>query len=86
MHGLSFVNFSPAGTGGGRELKLTAQEFIRNKDADTILFVDVLRDEAGKRVFSDDDSQIVREIYGQVHKRSECRTCSWRGSGSGRKK
>jgi hypothetical protein len=42
---------------------------MRNKDADVILFIDVLLDEDGNRVFSDDDSQIVREIYGPVHKR-----------------
>lgn len=55
---------------GEEPAKLTsAQEFMRNKDADVILFIDVLLDEDGNRVFSDDDSQIVREIYGPVHKR-----------------
>ncbi|PTA86972.1 phage tail protein, partial [Kluyvera sp. Nf5] len=55
---------------GEEPAKLTsAQEFIRNKEADTILFVDVLRDEAGERVFSDDDIGTVAEVYGQVHKR-----------------
>ena len=55
---------------GEEPVKLTdAQEFMRNKDADVILFIDVLLDEDGNRVFSDDDSQIVREIYGPVHKR-----------------
>jgi hypothetical protein len=71
MPGLSFVNFSPRRNWEGEEApKLTAaQEFIRNKEADTILFVDVLLDEAGERVFSDDDIGTVAEVYGQVHKR-----------------
>lgn len=62
---------TPPEPGEGEEApKLTAaQEFIRNKEADTILFVDVLRDEAGERVFSDDDIGTVAEVYGQVHKR-----------------
>lgn len=62
---------TPPELGDGEEApKLTAaQEFIRNKEADTILFVDVLRDEAGERVFSDDDIGAVAEVYGQVHKR-----------------
>ena len=55
---------------GEEDQKLTAeQEFNRNKEADTILFVDVLRDEAGERVFSDDDIGTVADVYGQVHKR-----------------
>jgi len=55
---------------GEESVKLTAaQDFMRNKDADVILFIDVLLDEEGKRVFTDDDSAIVREIYGPVHKR-----------------
>lgn len=55
---------------GEEPVKLTpAQEFMRNKDADVILFMDVLLDEEGNRVFSDDDTQLVREIYGPVHKR-----------------
>ena len=62
---------TPPELGEGEEApKLTAaQEFIRNKKADTILFVDVLRDEAGVRVFSDDVIGSVAEVYGQVHKR-----------------
>ena len=73
--GDAWVNFreflTPPELGEGEEPpKLTAaQEFIRNKEADTILFVDVLRDEAGERVFSDDDIATVAEVYGQVHKR-----------------
>lgn len=55
---------------GEEPVKLTvAQEFMRNKDADVILFIDVLLDEAGERVFSEDDTEIVRKIYGPVHAR-----------------
>jgi hypothetical protein len=49
--------------------KLTAaQEFMRNKEADVILFVDVLLDEEATAFFL---MMITdrREIYGQVHKR-----------------
>lgn len=50
--------------------KLTAtQQFLRNKDGDVILFVDVLLDENGDRVFSDGDCATVAEIYGPVHAR-----------------
>lgn len=50
--------------------KLTAaQTFLRNKEADVVLFIDVLLDEAGQRVFSDADQALVSEIYGPVHSR-----------------
>lgn len=45
------------------------QKFIRNKEADVILFLDVLLDETGARVFSEDDRATVAEIYGPVHAR-----------------
>lgn len=52
------------------EAKLTvSQQFLRNKRADVILFVDVLGDEHGDRVFGDEDRGIVEEIYGPVHAR-----------------
>lgn len=60
----------PELTEGEEPAKLTpAQEFMRGRDADVILFIDILLDEEGNRVFSDDDSPIVRKIYGPVHKR-----------------
>lgn len=34
-----------------------------------VLFIDVLLDEKGERVFSDDDQAQVSEIYGPVHAR-----------------
>ncbi|MGQ7098881.1 phage tail assembly chaperone, partial [Escherichia sp. SP-MK] len=43
------------------------QKFLRNKEADVVLFIDVLLDENGERVFNDDDQQLVSEIYGPVH-------------------
>ncbi|WBU47581.1 phage tail protein [Kosakonia pseudosacchari] len=52
------------------EIKLSeTQKFIRNKEADVILFLDVLLDETGARVFSEDDRATVAEIYGPVHAR-----------------
>jgi len=45
------------------------EKFIRNKEADVILFLDVLLDETGTRVFSEDDRATVAEIYGPVHAR-----------------
>ena len=50
--------------------KLTRQEeYIRNKKADVVMFMDILLDENGERVFSDDDEQTVTAIYGPVHSR-----------------
>lgn len=45
------------------------EKFIRNKEADVILFLDVLLDETGARVFSEDDRDTVADIYGPVHAR-----------------
>lgn len=58
------------GTTPDDENKLSETEkFIRNKEADVILFLDVLLDETGARVFSEDDRATVAEIYGPVHAR-----------------
>lgn len=46
-----------------------AQEFLRNKHADTILLIDVLLDESGTQIFSESDTDLLVEIYGQVHAR-----------------
>ena len=46
-----------------------AQKFMRNKEADVVLFIDVLLDENGNRVFSYEDQKVVSEIYGPVHAR-----------------
>lgn len=46
-----------------------AQKFLRNKEADVVLFIDVLLDENGDRIFSDDDQAQVSKIYGPVHAR-----------------
>ena len=55
---------------GQEPQKLTMQEdYLRNKRADVVMFIDVLLDENGERVFSDDDEQTVSEIYGPVHSR-----------------
>nr|WP_310615847.1 phage tail assembly chaperone [Pantoea cypripedii] len=55
---------------GQEPKKLTPQEeFIRNKKADVVMFIDVLLDEEGNRVFSNEDEDTVSEIYGPVHSR-----------------
>ncbi|MGK3115341.1 phage tail assembly chaperone [Candidatus Pantoea formicae] len=55
---------------GQEPQKLTIQEeYLRNKRADVVMFMDILLDESGDRVFSDDDEQAVSEIYGPVHSR-----------------
>lgn len=55
---------------GEEPQKLTMQEeFLRNKRADVVMFIDVLLDENGDSVFSDADEQTVSEIYGPVHSR-----------------
>ena len=41
-----------------------AEKFLRNKEADVVLFIDVLLDENGERVFSDEDQELVSKIYG----------------------
>ncbi|MEG5632672.1 phage tail assembly chaperone, partial [Enterobacter hormaechei] len=46
-----------------------AEKFLRNKEADVVLFIDVLLDENGERVFSDEDQELVSKIYGPVHAR-----------------
>lgn len=62
---------TPAEPEDGQEpQKLTIQdEYLRNKQADVVMFIDVLLDEKGERVFSQGDEQTVSEIYGPVHSR-----------------
>jgi hypothetical protein len=55
---------------GQEPQKLSIQEeYLRNKQADVVMFIDVLLDENGNRVFSEGDEQTVSEIYGPVHSR-----------------
>ena len=55
---------------GDEPKKLTpAETFIRNRAADVILFIDVLLDEEGQPVFSEEDQESVAQIYGPVHVR-----------------
>lgn len=72
--GEAWVDFraliSPELAEGEEAPKLSATEtFIRNRDADVILFIDVLLDDAGNSVFSQEDKKLVSEIYGPVHAR-----------------
>lgn len=55
---------------GQEPQKLSIQEeYLRNKQADVVMFIDVLLDESGSRVFSEADEETVSEIYGPVHSR-----------------
>jgi len=61
---------NPEITEGEEAPQLTeTQKFLRNKEADVVLFIDVLLDEKGDRVFSDEDQEQVSQIYGPVHAR-----------------
>lgn len=61
---------NPEAPEGDEPKKLTpAETFIRNRAADVILFIDVLLDEQGKPVFSEEDQEAVAQIYGPVHVR-----------------
>ncbi|MEN4605993.1 phage tail assembly chaperone [Pantoea agglomerans] len=60
----------PESEEGQEPQKLSIQEeYLRNKQADVVMFIDVLLDESGSRVFSEADEQTVSEIYGPVHSR-----------------
>ncbi|ORM66125.1 phage tail assembly chaperone [Pantoea rwandensis] len=60
----------PEAVEGQEPQKLTMQEeYLRNKRADVVMFIDVLLDESGNRVFSEEDEQTVSDIYGPVHSR-----------------
>lgn len=55
---------------GQEPQKLSIQEeYLRNKQADVVMFIDVLLDESGNRVFNEGDEKTVSEIYGPVHSR-----------------
>lgn len=62
---------APAEAEEGQEpQKLSIQdEYLRNKQADVVMFIDVLLDENGEQVFNQGDEQTVSEIYGPVHSR-----------------
>lgn len=50
--------------------ELTAAErALRNKSADVVLFIDVLLEEDGSQVFTEEDKAQVEQFYGPVHAR-----------------
>ncbi|OQP32436.1 phage tail assembly chaperone [Pantoea latae] len=54
----------------GEPEKLTAAErALRNKNADVVLFIDVLLNENDTPVFKAEDKPLVENIYGPVHAR-----------------
>ena len=69
--GDAWVKFREIVASDGEEApKMTeSQKFLLNKEADVVLFIDVLLDENGERVFSDEDQEQVSKIYGPVHAR-----------------
>jgi hypothetical protein len=64
---------------GEEPVKLTsAQEFMRNKDADVILFIDVLLDEEVTAFFLMMIHRLSRNLWTGTQAPAECRSCSWR--------
>lgn len=57
-----------ASGGEGEEISVS-EKARRNLCGDVALFIDVLCDEDRQRVFSTDDEEQVRDIYGPVHAR-----------------
>ena len=56
--------------GEGEPEELTAAErALRNKSADVVLFIDVLLEEDGSQVFTEEDKAQVEQFYGPVHAR-----------------
>lgn len=54
----------------GQQEKLSASErAMRNKNADVVLFIDVLLDDDDMPVFTTEDREQVEQIYGPVHAR-----------------
>ncbi len=54
----------------GEPEKLTAAErALRNKNADVVLFIDVLLNEDDSPVFKTEDKPLIENIYGPVHAR-----------------
>lgn len=67
--GAAWIKFREALNVEENTILTPLDEFIRNKNAEVELFIDVLLDEEGGRVFTDDDKDVVAEIYGPVHSR-----------------
>ncbi|CCJ84112.1 MULTISPECIES: phage tail assembly chaperone [Cronobacter] len=60
---------NPKQTDGEPEELTAAERALRNKSADVILFIDVLLEEDGSQVFSEEDKPQVELFYGPVHAR-----------------
>jgi len=46
-----------------------AERALRNKSADVVLFIDVLLEQDGAQVFTEEDKAQVEQFYGPVHSR-----------------
>lgn len=46
-----------------------AERALRNKSADVVLFIDVLLEQDGSQVFTEEDKAQVEQFYGPVHSR-----------------
>ncbi|MDI7502370.1 phage tail assembly chaperone [Cronobacter dublinensis] len=60
---------NPKQTEGETEELTAAERALRNKSADVVLFIDVLLEEDGSQVFTEEDKAQVEQFYGPVHAR-----------------
>ena len=60
---------SPEPPEGQKEEMSTSERAMRNKNADVVLFIDVLLDEDDMPVFTAEDRAQIEQIYGPVHAR-----------------
>ena len=59
----------PSGDAWVKFREIVNPQLAEGEEADVVLFIDVLLDENGERVFSDEDQELVSKIYGPVHAR-----------------
>ncbi|CNE63420.1 Phage tail assembly chaperone [Yersinia rohdei] len=70
MRSISYIKNNEGDEQGGEQTEPDIEaRIISNAMADVLLFVDVLLDEKGVRVFNDDDVNTVVGSYGPVHSR-----------------
>lgn len=60
---------SPDGTDNEAEKLSASERALRNKNADVVLFIDVLLDDDDMPVFTASDRPQIEQIYGPVHAR-----------------
>lgn len=60
---------NPKQEGEEQEELTAAERAMRNKRADVVLFIDVLLEEDGTQVFTEEDREQIEMFYGPVHSR-----------------